>query len=62
MADHDDEHPRPAPQANGRVEKAQWRRDHNREGVERQGRLIFWLTLATGLAILVIAGIYAIIL
>ena len=36
--------------------------DLEREGVERQGNVIFWLTLVAGALILVAAVIYALVL
>jgi hypothetical protein len=36
--------------------------DQDREGVERQGNVMFWLTLAVGALILVIAVVYAVVL
>jgi uncharacterized integral membrane protein len=35
--------------------------DLEREGVERQGNVMFWITLVAGALILVIAVIYAIV-
>ncbi len=36
--------------------------DEAREAVQRQGNVMFWLTLAVGVAILIIAVVYAVVL
>jgi len=46
---------------NGKVPWSKSRRNPERRRLERQGNVMFWVTLAVMLAIVAVAGVYALI-